>query len=83
MRNMPDKSKNDGKKNKNGENGKGTSSGFTPPPISDTVNMLYQTRQMMDNGSIMASVNAGQNNNMNDMSMNYMENKTKHVKTLY
>ena len=70
---MPDKSKNGGKKTKKAENGKGTSSGVTPPPISDTVKILYQTRQMMDNGSIVA----GQNNNMNmnDMSMNYTENQ--------
>ena len=69
-----DMTKNGGKKNKKMENGKGTSSEGTPPPISDTVNILSQTRQMMDNSPMMLSPNGGQSYYMNTMNMNYPVN---------
>ena len=43
------------KKVKKEKNGKGTSHESTPPPFTDTANILTQTRQMMDSNS--ASVN--------------------------
>ena len=66
--------KSGGKKNKKMENGKGTSSEGTPPPISDTVNILSQTRQMMDKSPMMLSPNGGQSYHMNTMNMNYPVN---------
>ena len=68
---MPDNSKSGGKKSKKGENGKGTSSGasgFTSPPISDTVSC--QTGQMLGSGPGMT----GPIMDTNNMSINYMTN---------
>ena len=63
------------KKNKKVENGKGTSSEGTPPPISDAMNILCQTRQMMVNSSVMMSPNGSQSYHMNNMNMIYPVNQ--------
>lgn len=71
---MPHSSKAGRKNNQKQQNNRGMESVFTPPIISDTVDILSQTRQLLDNNSLTMNPNGVQNTVLNSNSMQPMNN---------
>ena len=71
---MPHSAKTGKRNNQKQQNNKGMDSVFTPPIISNTVDILSQTRQLLDNNSLTVNPNGVQNTAINSNSLQAMNN---------